>query len=85
MRRMALALLAAISTSLTHGADYSEGVLAYSGGDLPKALKIFKTLAEQGDARAQARLGFLYNNGEGVIKDDSEAAKWYHKAAEQGH
>jgi hypothetical protein len=26
-----------------------------------------------------------FNNGQGVAKDPVEAAKWYHKAAEQGH
>ena len=25
-----------------------------------------------------------YDNGEGVAKDDAEAAKWYRRAAEQG-
>jgi TPR repeat protein len=27
----------------------------------------------------------MYNNGEGVVKDDKQAAAWYRKAAEQGH
>ena len=36
-----------------------------------------KTKAEKGDARAQARLGFLYKKGQGVEKDLKEAAKWY--------
>ena len=42
-------------------------------------------LAEQGDATAQVQLGWMYNNGEGVVKDDKQAAAWYRKAAEQGH
>jgi TPR repeat protein len=41
--------------------------------------------AEQGDAKAQAQLGFSYRLGLGVKKDEVEAAKWYLKAAEQGH
>ena len=41
-------------------------------------------LAEQGDATAQVQLGWMYNNGEGVVKDDKQAAAWYRKAAEQG-
>ena len=46
-----------------------------------------KTLkaAEQGNAGAQANLGIMYARGEGVPKNDTEAAKWYRKAAEQGH
>ena len=41
--------------------------------------------AEQGLARAQLNLGFMYANGRGVPEDDREAVKWYRAAAEQGH
>ena len=41
--------------------------------------------AEQGDAPAQAMLGLMYANGEGVPEDDAEAVKWCRKAAEQGN
>lgn len=41
--------------------------------------------AEKGDAKAQFSLACAYDNGEGVEKDESEAAKWYRKAADQGH
>ena len=44
-----------------------------------------KAKAETGDAEAQASLGYMYANGEGVWEDDKEAAKWFRKAAEQGH
>jgi TPR repeat protein len=30
-------------------------------------------------------LGYLYENGEGVPMDRSEAVKWYKLAAERGH
>jgi hypothetical protein len=42
-------------------------------------------IAEQGDARAQYNLGYLYDNGQGVPQDDAKATNWYRKAAEQGH
>jgi cell division septation protein DedD len=57
---------------------------AYHRGDFAAALKLIRPLAEQGDARAQANLGVLYENGQGVPQDDTEAAKWYRKAADQG-
>ena len=41
--------------------------------------------AEQGIARAQLTLGFMYANGEGVPQDAAEAVRWYRLAAEQGH
>ena len=43
-----------------------------------------RRLAEQGHAKAQYNLGLMYDNGEGVPENDSEAVKWYRLAAEQG-
>jgi len=40
--------------------------------------------AKSGDACAQNTLGFMYAQGHGVERDNSEALKWYGKAAEQG-
>jgi uncharacterized protein len=37
------------------------------------------------DAEGQFTLGRMYHYGEGVAQDYVEAAKWYLKAAEQGH
>jgi uncharacterized protein len=42
-------------------------------------------LAEQGDAKAQDKLGFAYDTGQGVRQDYAEAVKWYRKAADQGN
>ena len=41
--------------------------------------------AEQGDAKAQYSLGFLYSKGQGVPQDYVEARKWFLTATEQGH
>lgn len=43
-----------------------------------------KAEAENGDANAQAKLGWMYEYGCGVEKDYLEAAKCYQKAAKQG-
>ena len=40
--------------------------------------------AVQGDAKAQNRLGLMYDKGRGVPQNYGEAAKWFRKAAEQG-
>ena len=40
--------------------------------------------AEQGDVKAQFRLGVMYADGKGVPKNYVEAAKWFRKAADQG-
>ena len=47
-------------------------------------LDTVRQAAEQGDATAQFNLGFMYANGEGVLKDNAEAVRWYRLAAEQG-
>ena len=39
--------------------------------------------ANSGDALAQNELGVMYSEGEGVVKNDVEAIKWFRKAAEQ--
>ena len=36
-------------------------------------------------AGGQNNLGVMYSRGRGVRKDDSEAVRWYRRAAEQGH
>ena len=44
----------------------------------------YRIQAEQGDAKAQAFLGYSFASGEGVPKDEVEAVMWSRKAAEQG-
>lgn len=50
--------------------------------------KIFKETfknAKRGDSCAQRDLGFMYEKGRGVVKDEAEACAWYRRAASQGH
>ena len=44
-----------------------------------------KFLAESGDALAQGIIGWMYDTGHGVEKDETKAVEWYRKAAEQGY
>jgi len=67
-----------------HAADFDAGFKAYQRGDFATALRIFRQLAEQGDASAQYNLAFMYDNGRGVTQDYAEAMRWYRKAAGQG-
>ena len=71
--------------------DFQTGEDAYYQGDYATALKEFLPLAEQGDGKAQYRLGCMYEFGNGMRKDEEEADLWYRKAhpklrllAEQG-
>jgi uncharacterized protein len=58
---------------------------AIGRGDYAGALRLARPRAEQGDVGAEYQLGALYQNGQGVPKDDVEAAKWFRKAALEGH
>ena len=50
-----------------------------------KEFEAIQKNAEWGDANAQCILGICYYNGDGVEIDQSKAACWYEKAAEQGN
>ncbi len=57
---------------------------AYKQGDYDTAARMFRELADAGDADAQSTMGDLYMHGEGVPKDPVQAIAWYRKAAAQG-
>ena len=76
-----LALLFGISGSGV--ADFKDGIDAYQKGDYKIAFNEWKPLAEQGHTDAQHNLGWMYDNGRGVLKDYKQAVKWYQKAADQ--
>jgi len=52
--------------------------------DYATAISIYRILANQGNAVAEQRLGYFYELGLGVKKDQLEAARWYSKAVEAG-
>ncbi|PAW91572.1 MAG: hypothetical protein B9S33_00300 [Pedosphaera sp. Tous-C6FEB] len=56
---------------------------AIQAGDWRKAFKYMRKLAVKGDARAQANLGRMYSDGNGIEKDQAEAVKWWRKAADK--
>ena len=72
-------------SSVVFGDDFLDGLDAANKGDFKTAYKLSAPLAEQGDARAQELLGFMYKRGDGVPQDYKEAVKWYRLAAEQGN
>ncbi|GAB2176188.1 tetratricopeptide repeat protein [Dongia sp. agr-C8] len=57
---------------------------AYRARDYPAALRLFRALAEAGDAFAQFNMGYMHWRGEGVEADNAAALAWYAKSAEQG-
>ena len=69
-----------ITVNINSGLSSDERMWIAEGEYIKKLLRA----AEQGDARAQYTLGFMYYEGEGVPEDTVEAVKWLRKAAEQG-
>jgi TPR repeat protein len=57
---------------------------AWERRDFATALPLLRPLADQGNADAQMKLGFMYVTGEGIPQNYVEAVKWFHLAADQG-
>lgn len=75
---LALSLLGLLAAP-AHGADRLRPIaIARAAG--PR----ITLAAERGDARAQARLGFMYATGRDVPQNYTLAAYWYRRGAEQG-
>ena len=64
---------------------YENGNNCYNSKDYENAVKWYLKSAKQGYAEAQNKLGFMYDEGKGVVQDHKMAVAWYLKAAEQGH
>ncbi len=65
--------------------SYKVGKSAYERKDYQQALVNLGKASEFGHSEAQNDLGVMYEKGQGVVKDDVEAVRWYRKAAEQGN
>lgn len=78
---------AAADSIETNGATvtFIDGKVAFNNGDYAQALKIWESLANQGNADAQNNLGVMYAKGIGVTRDDQVALKWLLLAAAQGN
>lgn len=87
MRNLSKTLLLLLMLSFSHAAiagDVEDGLAAAKKGDFATALRLWKPLAEQGNARAQNNLGFMYANGDGVAQDYVKALTWWNIAAIDG-
>ncbi len=84
MGRLALAAALVLVLAAHARAGLDAGINAYKRGDYATALAEFRQAAEQGSVVAQINLAAMYYKGQGVSRDDAEAAKWYRKAADQG-
>ena len=63
---------------------WEDGMAAYNRGDYLPAMKLFRPLAREGNARAQATIGAMYRKGQGVAKSSAHAFMWLSIAAARG-
>ena len=61
-----MAALLFILPATAGAASFDDALKAYSEKDFQTALEIYKTLAEQGNPRAQNNLANMYDTGTGV-------------------
>ena len=72
------------ATISSHADSLARGNAAFVRGDYNKAARELVPLAERGNPRAQAMLGFMYATGQGVPQNYNAASYWYRLSAEQG-
>ena len=79
-------LLAGLLLALTAPAraDFQDGLAAFDRGEYAAALKVWRPLAERGNAAAQWRIAGMYRRGESVPQDFAEAFRWHRLAAAKG-
>ena len=82
MRRILIAVFLVGACATVAAADSNEEAKsAYGRGDYALAAQLFRSRAEQGDARAQNNLGGMYTQGRGVPQDFIRARMWFNVAA----
>ena len=64
---------------------YKIATRAYRLGDYATALMYLRSLAKQNHKRAQGTLGWMYESGKGVHRDNIMAFVWYDVAIANGH
>jgi TPR repeat protein len=63
---------------------WEDGMAAYNRGDYMPAIRLFRPLAEQGNAKAQNILGVMFHRGQGVPRNAARAHMWFSFAAARG-
>jgi uncharacterized protein len=87
MRKLLLSsalVFALIAAGPAAAGPLQAGVAAYNARDYTAAARLLLPLAENGNAKAQTYVGFMFANGRGLPQNYVAAARWYRLASEQG-
>jgi hypothetical protein len=77
-------LLGLLATPSARADGFQQGRAAFGRGDYMRAARLLAPAARQGNPRAQAMLGFMYENGFGTPQAYDAAIDLYVGAAERG-
>ena len=96
MNKLALIIVLTLTSSFAWCADKEptrfelllaspeiQGLMAFENGDYETALSYMLPLAKEGNVGSQMLVGYLHEQGLGVLEDDKAAIKWYLLAAKQ--
>lgn len=84
-RGFIILMLTAVCPATAPAASVEEARAAISRKDYPLAMRLWRELADQGDPLALFAVGMLYQDGQGVAKDEAEAVRWFLRAAQKGN
>jgi TPR repeat protein len=73
-----------LGTTGSMAGPWEDGMAAYNRGDYMPANRLFRPLAQQGNAKAQHLIGVMYHRGEGVARNSVRAFAWFSLAAARG-
>jgi TPR repeat protein len=71
--------------SVANADSWRDGTAAFARKEYAAAMKLFRPLAEKGNALAQYKVAMMHKLGLGVPKSQKEARKWSKLAAKQGN
>jgi uncharacterized protein len=80
-----LTVLALLCAGPALAQDFTAGMTAHLDKRYGESRRVFGSLADAGNVRAQFMMGTIFEQGLGVHKDLSAAARWYRAAADGGN
>lgn len=89
MNRILMAAVTALAPAISFAGlvgagPLEDGVNAAKVGDYATAMRLWRPLADGGEAKAQSLVGDAFALGQGVTQDYAAAMNWYRMAANQG-
>jgi TPR repeat protein len=73
-----------LGSAVAVAGPWEDGMASYNRGDYVPAIRVFRALAAQGNAKAQSVLGVMYRRGQGVARNSAHAFVWFSRAAARG-